>query len=87
MYDGIRLHVARYVVHFISRRSLLFDIILYFVQPSFLRSSSLPSPLYFHFHRPPSYVVFLSSHHMLECFPEKPSWCRNEHVVQGSQKV
>ena len=23
----------------------------------------LPSPLYFHYHRPPSYVVFLSSHH------------------------
>ena len=24
----------------------------------------LPSPLYFHYHRPPSYVVFLSSHDM-----------------------
>ena len=23
----------------------------------------------------------------LECFPEKPSWCRNEHVCQGRQKV
>ena len=31
------------VVHFISRHSLLFDIIIYFVQPSSLRSSSLPS--------------------------------------------
>ena len=52
------------VVHYISRKSLLLDIILRFVQPSFLRSSSRPSPLYFHFHRTPSYVVFLSSHHM-----------------------
>ena len=23
----------------------------------------------------------------LECFPEKPSWCRNEQVCQGGQKV
>ena len=23
----------------------------------------------------------------LECFPEKPSWCRNEKVCQGGQKV
>ena len=23
----------------------------------------------------------------LECFPEKPSWCRNEQVCQGRQKV
>ena len=36
------------VVHIISRQSLLFDVILYFVQPSSFRSSSLPSPLYFH---------------------------------------
>ena len=34
------------------------------VQPSSLRPSSLPSPLYFNFHRPPSHVLFLSSHHM-----------------------
>ena len=52
------------VIVFISRQSLLFDIILYFVQPSSLRSSSLPSPLYFNFHRPPSNAVFLHSHHM-----------------------
>ena len=32
-------------VHCIRRQSLLFHIILYFVQPSSLRSSSLPSPL------------------------------------------
>ena len=32
-----------------------------FVQPSSLRSSSLPPSLYFHFHRPPSYIVHLSS--------------------------
>ena len=53
------------VVHFISRQSLLFDIILYFVQPSSFRSSSLPSPLYFHFHRPPSFLCsapLFSSH-------------------------
>ena len=52
------------VIHIISRQSLLFDVILHFVQPSSLRSSSLPSPLYFHYHCPPSCVVFLSSHHM-----------------------
>ena len=23
----------------------------------------------------------------LECFPGKPSWCRNEQVCQGGQKV
>ena len=23
----------------------------------------------------------------LECFPEKPSWYRNEQVCQGGQKV
>ena len=52
------------VVHIISRQSLLFDVILYFVQPSSLMSSSLPSPLYCHYHRPPSHVVFISFHHM-----------------------
>ena len=52
------------VVHFISRQSILFDVIIYFVQPSSLRSSSLPSPLYFRFHSFPSYAVFLSSHYM-----------------------
>ena len=52
------------VVHIIRRQSLLFDIILYFVQSSSLRPSSLPSPLYFHYNRTPSYIVFLSSDHM-----------------------
>ena len=33
------------VVHFISRQSLLFDVILHFVQQPSLRLSSLPSPL------------------------------------------
>ena len=56
----------------ISRQSLPFDVILYFVQPSSLRSSSLPSPLYFHYHRPPSYVVFLSYRHM--SIPLQPSF-------------
>ena len=46
------------------RQSLLFDIIPHSSQPSSLRSSSLPSPLftYYHYHRPPSYVC--SSLHM-----------------------
>ena len=52
------------VVHIINRQSLLFDIILYFVQSSSLMSSSLPSPLYFHYNRTPSYKVFLYSDHM-----------------------
>ena len=61
MYGDI--HVARSYTSS-ARQSLLFDITLYFVQSSSLRSSSLHSPLYFHFHCFPSYVVFLSSHHM-----------------------
>ena len=52
------------IVYFFLRQSLLFDIIPHSVQPSSLRPSSVPSPLYFHFHRPPSYVVLLSSHHI-----------------------
>ena len=75
MYDDIRLHVALSYVDIISRQSLLFYVILlllYCVQPSSLRSSSLPSPLYFHYHRPPSYIVFLSSHHMP--IPLQPSF-------------
>ena len=55
VYDDMHLHVA--VVHIIRRQSLLFDIIPHSVQPS--SSSSLPSPLYFHFHRPPPYIVLL----------------------------
>ena len=50
------------VVHFLPRQSLLFESTPHSIQPSSLRSSSLPSP--FHFHRPPSYVELLSSHHM-----------------------
>ena len=53
------------VVHFLPRQSLLPGIIPHTLQPSSPRSSSLPSPLYFHIHRPPSYVVLLSSHHTL----------------------
>ena len=51
------------VVHIISRQSLLFDIILYCVQPSSLSFLSSLFPV-FQYHRPPSYVVVLSSHHM-----------------------
>ena len=49
---------------FLRRQSLLFDIIPHSVQPSSPSSSPLPSPLVFHYHRPPSYIVLLSSHHM-----------------------
>ena len=52
------------IIHFLPRQSILFYIIPHSVQSSSLRSSSLPSPLYFHFHHPPSYAVILSSHHM-----------------------
>ena len=55
---------CRTVVHFISRQSLLFVSSFTLSLPSSLRSSSLLSPPYCHFDRPPSYVVFLSSHHM-----------------------
>ena len=72
MYYDTRLHVARSYTSSADSQSLLFDIILYFVQPSSLRSSSLPSPLYLHFHRPPPYVVFLSSHH--KPIPRQPSF-------------
>ena len=42
----VRLHTppCSTVVHIISRQSLIFDIVLHFVQPSSLRSSSLPCP-------------------------------------------
>ena len=63
MHDGIRINVSRSITY-TSRLSLLFDIIHHFVQPSFIGSSSLSSPLYFHFHRRLTYVVFLSYHHM-----------------------
>ena len=52
------------VVHSISRQPFLLDIIIQLVQPSPRRHSSLISPLLFHFHHPPSPVVFLYSHHM-----------------------
>ena len=51
------------VVHFLLLQSLLFDITPRYVQSSSLRPSFLPSPLYFHFHSPPSYVVLLSLDH------------------------
>ena len=54
------------VVHFFPQQFLLFyDIVPHSVQSCSLRPISLLSPMYFHFHRPPSYVVLLSSHHML----------------------
>ena len=49
---------------FSPRRSLLLGIIPHSVQPSPLRSSFVPSPLYYHFSRHPSHVVLLPSHHM-----------------------
>ena len=62
----VRWHTPPFgtIVHIISWQSSLFDIILYFIQPYYLRPSSRPSPLYFHYHRHPSYVVFISSHHL-----------------------
>ena len=42
----------------------LCDIIPHTAQPSSLRASSLPSPVYFHSHCHPSYAVLLSSHHI-----------------------
>ena len=32
-------------------------------------------------------LVFARNAASLECFPEKPSWCRNEQVCQGGQNV
>ena len=52
------------VVCFLPQQSLTFDIIHHSNQSSSHRPSSLPSPVSLHFHRPPSYLVFLSSHHM-----------------------
>ena len=49
----------------ISRPSLLFDIIPYFVQPSSLRSSSLALPLYFISISLLPTSVLVSSHHIL----------------------
>ena len=55
MYDDIiRLHVARSCTSSADSPFSLFDFIPHSVQPSSLRSSCLPSPLYFHFHRPSS---------------------------------
>ena len=60
MYDDIRLHVAWSCTSsadspfsLISPLTLSYHILL-------ARPSSLPSSFYFHFHRPPSYVVLLS---------------------------
>ena len=58
MYDDIRIHVARL---YTSSSSLLVDNITHSVQQF---SSSIPSPLYFHLHRLPSYIVPLSSLYM-----------------------
>ena len=60
MYGDMRLRVAR---SYTSSADSPFSLMSFFyVQPSSLRFSSLPSPLYFHYHRPLSYSVFLSSH-------------------------
>ena len=60
MYDDIgpTLPCSKAIlIHFLRRHSLIFDIIIF----DSIMPSSLPSPSFFHFHRPPSYVVFLSS--------------------------
>ena len=56
--DDIRRHVAR------SHSSTADSPFHHFVGTPPIRPSSLPSTLYFDFHRPPSYVVLLSSRHM-----------------------
>ena len=64
MYDDIRLHVEP---SYTSSADSPFSLISSFTLSNHLllsMSSSLRSPLYFHYHRPPSYVVFLPSHHM-----------------------
>ena len=61
MYDDIHLHVAwSYIL--LPLQFHLFDTNPHSVQPSSLRPSSLPPRLYFHFNRPPSYVVLTFSH-------------------------
>ena len=57
----IYTHPCSWVVQFLTKQYLLPDII-----PHSTTIFSLPSPLYFHFHRPPSFVVFLSSHHIAQ---------------------
>ena len=56
----ICLHVAR---SYTSSPDSPFSKISSFTVSNYLLSS-LPSPLYIHFHRPPSYVVLLSLHHL-----------------------
>ena len=60
MYDGICLQVAR---SYKSSADSPFSLMSSFTLSNHLLLG-LPSPLYFHFRRHPSYVVFLSSHHM-----------------------
>ena len=31
--------------------------------------------------------IIFARNMLLECFPEKPSWCRNEQVCQGKERV
>ena len=71
------LHVARSYTS--SAESLLFDITPHSVQPSSLRPSSPPSPLYSDFHRRPSYVVLLSLHHMP--MPLQPPFQNDDGVM------
>ena len=71
MYDGIRLHVAR---SYTSSSDSPFSLISSFTLPNHLLLG-LPLFLFtstFHYHRPPSYVVFVSSHHMP--IPLQPSF-------------
>ena len=63
MYDDIRLHVAR---SYTSSADSPFSLMSSFTLSNHLLLGllSFPSLLYFHYHCPPSYVVFLFSHHM-----------------------
>ena len=60
MYDDIRLRISRSYTSFADNHlSLISSVTL--SNHLFL---GLPSLLYFHFNRPPSYVVLIPSHHM-----------------------
>ena len=77
MYDDIRLHVAWSYTSSADSPFSSNDIILYSVEPPYnIRSSSLPSPLFFHLNRPPSYVV-LSLLITCPCHfnPDTPQFC------------
>ena len=72
MYNDVHLRVARsYTSSADSPFSLISSLRLSGL-PSTLTHSTPPPPVYFHSHRPPSYVVLLYSHHIT--IPLQPSF-------------